>query len=155
MQSFLGLNGMGNVPYYSMMEQATEPKSYGYAGFFFCATTLVGNLILSNLIVNILGERYANSCIQLEKSKRKLQIDNFVRHGRHVLLSKLYFQRNKDRSFPFGWIPKPFFPWLGNKSVSLTLFPHALAHRLLFADWTRFWTEQYDRRTSGSITGQL
>lgn len=114
MQSFLGLNGMADAPKYSQLEQATEPKSYGYAGFFFCATTLVGNLILSNLIVNVLGERYTKACQDLEKSKRKLQIDNFVKHGRHVLLSKLYFHKTHDRL-----LPDPFLPWLGNKSVSV------------------------------------
>ena len=116
MQSFLGLNGMADAPKYSQLEQATEPKSYGYAGFFFCATTLVGNLILSNLIVNVLGERYTKACQDLEKSKRKLQIDNFVKHGRHVLLSKLYFHKTPDQT---GLLPDPFLPWLGNKSVSV------------------------------------
>ena len=116
MQSFLGLNGMADVPKYSSLEQATEPKSYGYAGFFFCATTLVGNLILSNLIVNVLGERYTKACENLEQSKRKLQIDKFVKHGRHVLLSKLYFHKTPDQT---GLLPDPFLPWLGNKSVSV------------------------------------
>jgi hypothetical protein len=122
MQSFLGLNGMADVPKYSYLEQATEPKSYGYAGFFFCATTLVGNLILSNLIVNVLGERYTKACQDLEKSKRKLQIDNFVKHGRHVLLSKLYYNSvSHDNWF---WFLNPlslyfYLPWLGNKSVSV------------------------------------
>lgn len=100
-----------------------EPNSYGFAGFYFCATTLIGNLILSNLVVNVLGERYSKACEELVKSKRKLQISNYVRHGRHILLRKLYF-RSDDPSEYRGWIrdllkffriPLPFFPWLANR----------------------------------------
>jgi hypothetical protein len=96
MQSFLGLNGMGSTPEYSFNQHAIEPKSYGFAGFYFCVTTLIGNLILSNLIVNVLGERYTKACAELEKSKRKLQIKNFVRHGRHVLMCKLYSSKYRE-----------------------------------------------------------
>lgn len=119
--SFLSLNGMGGTNDYVFAYQALEPDSYGYAGFYFCATTLIGNLILSNLIVNVLGERYSRACEDLVKSKRKLQIKNFVDHGRHVLLHELYFRSAKSADTSaetkslLSWFPRPFFPWLANK----------------------------------------
>ena len=121
MDYFMSLNGMGGTNDYVFAYQALEPDSYGYAGFYFCATTLIGNLILSNLIVNVLGERYSQACQDLVKSKRKLQIKNFVDHGRHVLLHELYFRSsnyadNSAETNPFlSWFPRPFFPWLANK----------------------------------------
>jgi hypothetical protein len=126
MYSFLGLNGLGGTTDYVFASQFTEPNSYGYAGFYFCITTLVGNLILSNLVVNILGERYSKACQDLVKSKRKQRIENFVRHGRHVLLSKLYigstlptsrWTKFRDKLPTFLRWPLPFFPWLANKFV--------------------------------------
>ncbi len=93
-------------------EQAMEPNSYGFAGFYFCVTTLIGNLILSNLVVNVLGERYSKACDELVKSRRKLQIDNYVRHGRHILLRKLYFRSEHSSCF---FVPNPFLPWLANE----------------------------------------
>jgi len=122
MNSFLGLNGMGGTTDYVYAQQAIEPNSYGYAGFYFCVTTLLGNLILSNLIVNVLGERYSKACEELVKSKRKLLITNFVNHGRHVLLRKLYFRSAHPPqksvvcgSWSFPRFPSPFLPWLANK----------------------------------------
>jgi hypothetical protein len=121
MESFLSLNGMGGTNDYVFAHQALEPDSYGYAGFYFCATTLMGNLILSNLIVNVLGERYSRACEDLVKSKRKLQIKNFVDHGRHVLLHELYFRSSNsaddstETKYLLFWFPRPFFPWLANK----------------------------------------
>jgi hypothetical protein len=136
MYSFMGLTGIGGTTDYVFAGQATEPNSYGYAGFYFCITTLIGNLILSNLVVNVLGERYSKACQDLVKSKRKQKINNFVRHGRHVLLSKLYVARPDSESpwtkfqhlryFPrfLRW-PLPFFPWLANKSVRRRCFGFA------------------------------
>ena len=121
MNSFQGVNGMGSTTDYVFATHAIEPNSYGYAGFYFCVTTLIGNLILSNLVVNVLGERYALACEELIKDKRKLQIENFIKHGRHVLLRKLYFR--SDHPYPIAtkwkrflsWFPKPFLPWLANE----------------------------------------
>jgi hypothetical protein len=136
--SFLSLNGMGGtqglvfcglcspIPQtcilgYVFAEHAIEPNSYGFAGFYFCVTTLIGNLILSNLVVNVLGERYSKACEELVKSKRKLQIDNLVRHGRHILLRKLYFRSMDPESWNYHFLDSfgvhlpPFFPWLANK----------------------------------------
>ena len=136
MNSFQGVNGMGSTTDYVFAATAIEPNSYGYAGFYFCITTLIGNLILSNLVVNVLGERYSKACQDLVKSKRKQKINNFVRHGRHVLLSKLYVARPDSESpwtkfqhlryFPrfLRW-PLPFFPWLANKLVRRRCFGFA------------------------------
>ena len=45
-------------------------------------TQLIGSLILNNLVVNVLGERYAAASEQLVKSKRKLHVENLKNHGR-------------------------------------------------------------------------
>jgi hypothetical protein len=59
-----------------------EPGSYGFAGFYVVVTQLIGSLILNNLVVNVLGERYAAASEQLVKSKRKLHVANLKNHGR-------------------------------------------------------------------------
>ena len=59
-----------------------EAGSYGFAGFYVVVTQLIGSLILNNLVVNVLGERYAAASEQLVKSKRKLHVQNLKNHGR-------------------------------------------------------------------------
>jgi hypothetical protein len=122
MFTFMAFNGMDGATDFVFANQANEPNSFGYAGFFFCVTTLIGNLILSNLVVNVLGARYTMACHELVKSKRKLQIDNFVRHGRHILLRKLYFRSENAQCCDY-WprflsLPRPFIPWITNKYLA-------------------------------------